>query len=73
MTRRGKSPQAVALRAALASELPRLRMFAVSLIEGEIRRADTWGEAARELGVGRRTLERMRDDIARLRARGLVP
>lgn len=70
---RAHGSNAAALRAALASELPRLRAFAVHLIEGEIRRADTWGEAADALGVGRRTLERMRDDIVRLRARGLVP
>lgn len=68
----GKAPAAIALRAALACPLARLRGAAVQIIEGEIRRAESWGEAARELGVGRRTLERLRDQIADLRGRGEI-
>lgn len=60
---------ALALRSALACGVPELKAAAMRVIEGAIRSAADYGEAARALGVSRRTLERLREQIAALRAR----
>jgi hypothetical protein len=58
---------AVALRAALASPWPELRAAAMRVIRRALK-SPTLGEAADQLGVGRRTLERIRADFRELDA-----
>jgi transposase-like protein len=63
MRRKQTDEPATALRAALASPWPELRQAAARVIRRALRGAGTVGEAAQALGVGRRTLERIRRDF----------
>lgn len=51
------------LRGALAGTFPSLRLEAVRIVRRAIREAGTLGEAAEALGVGRRSLERLRAEF----------
>ena len=50
------------LRAALAGPYPELQEAARKLVRAALRRSTTRAEAAAELGIGIRTLERIRAD-----------